>query len=121
MTIPECLAALEEQAPRVPWTMHPVRDGEVPRYRLRVEGRGPRVQDPLAFLADTDVTEVHAAGRLLGLSADDILRLMSAAGDFPGQDSRCASAFDRPWDWREGDMTTTHYRSTHEGRTDAHG
>jgi hypothetical protein len=86
MTIPECLAALEEQAPRVPWILHPVRDGEVPRYRLRVDGLGPRVQDALAFLADTDVTEVHAAGRLLGLSADDILRLMSAAGDFPGHD-----------------------------------
>ena len=86
MTIPEFLAASEEQAPRVQWTMHPVLDGEVPRYRLRVDGRGPRIQDPLAFLADTDITEAHTAGRLLGLSADDILRLMSAAGDFPGQD-----------------------------------
>ena len=86
MTIPEFLAALEEQAPRVPWILHPVRDGEVPRSRLRVEGLGPRVHDPLAFLADTDIADAHAAGRRLGLSSDDILRLMSAAGDFPGHD-----------------------------------
>ena len=83
MTIPEFLAALEEQAPRVPWILHPVRDGEVSRSRLRVDGLGPRVQDPLAFLTDTDVTEVHAAGRLLGLSADDILTAHVCRGRFP--------------------------------------
>jgi hypothetical protein len=80
------IAALEEQAPRVPWILHPVLDGEVPRYRLRVDGLGPLIQDPLAFLAHTDIADAHAAGRRLGLSSDDILRLMSAAGDFPGHD-----------------------------------
>ena len=86
MTLPEFLAAFEEQAPRAPWTLHPVMDDEVPRYRLRVEGIWPLIQDPLAFLADTDIANAHAAGRRLGLSADAILRLMSAAGDFPGHE-----------------------------------
>ena len=85
MTIPGCLAALGEQAPRVPWILQPVRDGEVPRSRLRVDGLGPRVQDPLAFLADTDVTEADAAGRGWG-SPQTISFGSCLRGRFPGHD-----------------------------------
>ena len=61
------LAALEEKAPRAQWPLHPALDGAVTRPRLRVDGMGPLVQDPLAFLTDTDIADAHAAGRRRGL------------------------------------------------------
>lgn len=84
MTLPAFLAALEGKAPRTLWTLHPVMDGVVPRSRLRSEGICARVRNPRACLTETDIAEAHAAGRRMGRSADDSLRIMAAAGDVPG-------------------------------------
>ena len=122
MTIPECLAALEEQAPRVPWILHPGRDGEVPRSRLRVEGlRASCPQPPWRSLPTRTSQKCMRLGACWAspqtISFGSCLPRAISQARIP----RCASACDRPLDWREGDMRPTHYRSTHEGRTDAHG